>query len=356
MNQSSSLNSSSHQLMFNSSSEVEQSSSFSSGQFQQTCGQSTASQSQEIVETRENVTCFDSVQSVSSEQRQSLKVESSQTSEVQFSSADQKSSAEKLSSDHQIGLGGGESSFDVSSPYNLPPQVSARSLLSELEAPPSPLLINNDNASVNNSNTTTSSGGATPWAPATTSPDTRPELSLSSPPSQPLNLGSVVTPLGGLEQPSTNSPVSSSSGFQLQRPRQFQPSPATARRILPPSPASQSPQSPHKASPAPQKVSPAAPKRNSPSTSSSSDLTVQFGQQKEVKFNSVSSEQKGRVDNNNKSGATSSRDSKSKSKEAQSGQLAHAICNMTETLASFKASSSSSFSIFLVLNCILFAG
>merc|ERR1719500_1457068 len=38
-----------------------------------------------------------------------------------------------------------------------------------------------------------------------------------------------------------------------------------------------------------------------------------------------------------KSGATSSRDSKSKSKEAQSGQLAHAICNMTETLSSFKA-------------------
>ena len=59
-----------------------------------------------------------------------------------------------------------------------------------------------------------------------------------------------------------------------------------------------------------------------------------------MKFNSVSSEQIGRVDNNkeeSKSGATSSRDSKSKSKEAQSGQLAHAICNMTETLASFKA-------------------
>ena len=31
-----------------------------------------------------------------------------------------------------------------------------------------------------------------------------------------------------------------------------------------------------------------------------------------------------------------SRDSKSKSKEVQSGQLAHAICNMKETLASYK--------------------
>ena len=357
--------SSSHQQIsnFSSSSQVEQNSSFSSGQYQLTSGQSAASQSHETVETVKNVTSmssFESVQSVSSEQRQSLKEESNHTSEFlesesKFSSADQKSSVEKISSDGQIGSL--ESTSDASSPYNLPPQVSARSLLSELEAPPSPLLINNNNNNVGNNSNTTMSPGATPWAPAS-STATGPELSLSSPPTQPLNLG---TPLGGLEQPGTNSPASSSSGFQLQRPRQFQPSPATARRILPPSPASQSPapqkaspapqkasSAPQKSSPAPQKSSPApqnaspAPKRNSPPTSSSSELAVQFGQQKEVKFNSVSSiSEQRRVENNNndesKSGAVSSRDSKSRSKEAQSGQLAHAICNMTETLASFKA-------------------
>ena len=78
---------------------------------------------------------------------------------------------------------------------------------------------------------------------------------------------------------------------------------------------------------------------------------MQFGQQKEVKFNSVnnSREQK-RVESiankeeSKSEAAVSSRDSKSKSKEAQSGQLAHAICNMTETLASFKVSFPSTFS------------
>ena len=92
-------------------------------------------------------------------------------------------------------------------------------------------------------------------------------------------------------------------------------------------------------------------------------MAVQFGQQKEVKFNSVNSSsrehkrmesiantEQRRVESiankeeSKSEAAVSSRDSKSRSKEAQSGQLAHAICNMTETLASFKVSFPSTFS------------
>ena len=65
---------------------------------------------------------------------------------------------------------------------------------------------------------------------------------------------------------------------------------------------------------------------------------MQFGQQKEVKFNSVKTSEQNRMDNkkDERESKSGSRDSKSKSKEVQSGQLAHAICNMTETLASYK--------------------
>ena len=66
---------------------------------------------------------------------------------------------------------------------------------------------------------------------------------------------------------------------------------------------------------------------------------MQFGQQKEVKFNSVKTSEQNIIMDNKKEERESksgSRDSKSKSKEVQSGQLAHAICNMTETLASYK--------------------
>ena len=357
-NQTSSFNSNS----FSSSSEQTSSSqvekSFSSEVYQQSSGLPATGHRQEIFEKVENsasTNTFESVQSVSSEQRQSFRIDSGQSSEKsKFSSVDQKSSSQKFSYDGQMSSIGNESSPDVSSadvssignvssPYNLPPQVSARSLISELEATPSPLLINNNNNGNNNNNTNppTMPSSATPWSAATFTNSAGPELILSSPASQPLNL-----PMGGLEQPNTNSPASS-SGFQLQRPRQFQPSPATVRRIL--SPSSPSP-APQKSSPAPPKSSP-APKRNSPgaTTSSSSDLaTVQFGQQKEVKFNSVSNTNEQRrvmMESDveaKESQSGSSRDSKSKSKEVQSGQLAHAICNMTETLASFKVYSSPS--------------
>ena len=66
---------------------------------------------------------------------------------------------------------------------------------------------------------------------------------------------------------------------------------------------------------------------------------MQFGQQKEVKFSSVKTSEQNIVMDNKKDERESksgSRDSKSMSKEVQSGQLAHAICNMTETLASYK--------------------
>ena len=214
---------------------------------------------------------FQSTQSVSSEQTQSLNMVDCQPSEVLISESKLSSISQK-SSDAQISSIEGENcsnvsssnneSTNVSSPYNLPPQVSARSLLSELEAPPSPLVISSNNT---NNNNTSMQPGATPWAPATTSStatDGQPE---------PLNLGptSFDLPLGASQPPSTASSTST-SGFQLQRPRQFQPSPATARRLLNPPP---SPNPPQKVTAAPERNSPAA------NSSSSSDLAVQFGQQ-----------------------------------------------------------------------------
>ena len=155
--------------------------------------------------------------------------------------------------------------------------VTAQSILQELEATPSrfennitPAKLPTESVSKPNRNS---------WAaPCSTAPRPKTDFSLEAP-----------------QPPPSSSPPT----FQLQRPRNFQPSPATARRMLPASQPSQQPPTPE-------------------------TMPMQFAQQKEMQFNSVSK-------------SSSTQEQQSFSSSVQSDQLEHAICNMTETLASFKA-------------------
>ena len=74
------------------------------------------------------------------------------------------------------------------------------------------------------------------------------------------------------------------------------------------------------------------------------ELAVKYGQQKEVQLNSVArKEESSRSSTYNSSTYTCENTRNEESRSAvkstfvESGQLAHAICNMTETLVTFKA-------------------
>ena len=75
------------------------------------------------------------------------------------------------------------------------------------------------------------------------------------------------------------------------------------------------------------------------------ELAVQYGHQREVQFNSVARKEESSSSSTYNSSSTYTSEnvrneessSSVKSSSVESGQLAHAICNMTETLVSFKA-------------------